>query len=115
MDLAELASVKAAIAKTFMHDRLDILIANAGIMAHPPGLSKDGYEIQFATNHLGHAMVIRELLPVLLRTAEMPGSDVRIVCLTSTGWRGHPGAGIEFDHLKTTQESWLLGSWVRYG
>lgn len=82
--------------------RLDILLANAGIMAHPPGLSPDGYEIQFATNHLGHALLIRKLLPLMLETANSPPppsspspggeertstSDVRIITTSSTGWR----------------------------
>ena len=112
MDLGDLASVKSAIVKTFTHDRLDLLICNAGIMAAPPGLSKDGFEVQFATNHLGHAMVVRQLLPVLLKTAEQ--HDVRIVCLTSDGWRGHPRGGIVFDKLKTTQDG-AVGPYIRYG
>jgi len=115
MDLASLRSVQDTIAKCFTHDRLDVLMCSAGIMAVPAALSSDGYEVQFATNHLGHAMVIRQLLPVMLRTAEQPGSDVRLVCLTSDGWRSHPRPqGIVFDKLRTTQEG-FLGSWVRYG
>ncbi|KAH8599167.1 hypothetical protein B0O99DRAFT_683148 [Bisporella sp. PMI_857] len=46
--------------------RLDLLIRNAGVMAVPPGLTKDGYEIQLGTNHLGHAF--KKLLSSLLRT-----------------------------------------------
>lgn len=113
MDMGSLSMVKAAL-KGFVHDRLDILMCSAGIMAAPAGLSKDGFEIQFAINHLGNAMIIQQLLPVLERTAEQPGSDVRIVCLTSTGWRGHPKGGILFDKLRTTQEG-VAGSWIRYG
>ncbi|KAJ5604096.1 Short-chain dehydrogenase/reductase SDR [Penicillium hordei] len=65
-DLASLASVKQA-AETFLaqESRLDILMCNTGIMATPPGLTADGYEIQFGTNHLGHALLIRKLLPLL--------------------------------------------------
>ena len=114
LDLSSLSTVKAAIPQ-FRHDRLDILMCNAGIMAHPPGLSKDGYEIQFATNHLGHAMLIKELLPTLLKTAEQPESDVRIVSNTSLGWRVHPKGGIQFSTLNTIQDSPLLGKWYRYG
>lgn len=87
VDLTDLSSIKNAVSKTFVYNRLDILLCNAGIMATPAGLSRDGYEIQFATNHLGHAMLIKQLLPVLLKTAERPGSDVRIVSVTSTGGR----------------------------
>ncbi|ORY59761.1 short-chain dehydrogenase/ reductase-like protein [Pseudomassariella vexata] len=113
MDFSSLASVKEACSK-FVHDRLDILMCNAGIMAVPPGLSKDGYETQFATNHLAHAMVIKQLLPVMLRTAELPESDVRILSLTSLGWKAHPKSGMIFSDLETPQES-ILGNWLRYG
>ncbi|KAK6211449.1 short-chain dehydrogenase/reductase family Oxidoreductase [Colletotrichum tabaci] len=116
MDLASLASVRAAVAATFAHDRLDILVNNAGIMAGPAGLSADGYEVQFATNHLGHAMLVRALLPVLQRTAALPGSDVRVVTLTSLGYQGHPADGISFSTLRTTQAGPpFIGRWVRYG
>ncbi|CAK7209615.1 hypothetical protein SBRCBS47491_000503 [Sporothrix bragantina] len=84
LDMMSLSTVKAAVAR-FSHDRLDILMCNAGIMAKPPSLTKDGYELQFGVNHLAHGMVIQKLLPVLQKTAAEPNSDVRIVCLTSTG------------------------------
>lgn len=113
MDLSSLASVKAA-TKKFTHDRLDVLMCNAGIMAVPPAVSKDGYEIQFATNHLGHAMLIQQLLPVMLMTAKASESDVRIVCLTSDGWQGHPRDGVTFPSIKTSQAR-FFGSWIRYG
>ncbi|KAM6480566.1 NAD(P)-binding protein [Trichoderma sp. SZMC 28011] len=93
MDFSSLESVRASI-NQFAHDRLDILMCNAGVMAVPPAVSKDGFEIHFAINHLAHAMIIHELLPVLTRTAEMSNSDVRVVCLTSEGWKGHPPSGI---------------------
>ncbi|KAH8648983.1 hypothetical protein BGZ60DRAFT_422770 [Tricladium varicosporioides] len=113
MDMSSLSSVKDA-SKNFSHHRLDIMMCNAGIMQTPPGLSRDGYEIQFAVNHLGHAMLIRELLPILLKTSNLPGSDVRIVSNTSMGWKSHPTGGVQFDKLKTTQEG-IMGSFVRYG
>ncbi|KAI0602352.1 oxidoreductase [Biscogniauxia sp. FL1348] len=113
MDFLSLSSVKKACAQ-FQHDRLDILMCNAGIMFKPPGLSEDGFEVTFATNHLAHAMIIQQLLPVMLKTAQIPGADVRLVSLTSAGWRGHPRDGISFATLRTTQES-LIGGTVRYG
>ncbi|KAL1599804.1 hypothetical protein SLS60_007609 [Paraconiothyrium brasiliense] len=105
-DLSSLASVQQA-AQRFLaqSSRLDVLMCNAGIMAVPPGLSKDGYEIQFATNHLGHALLIKLLLPTLLETASQPGSDVRIVNLSSTAHSTTPSGGIEFSTLKTPQAS----------
>jgi NAD(P)-dependent dehydrogenase (short-subunit alcohol dehydrogenase family) len=116
-DLASLSSVKAAAEKPPLSDlaRLDVLVCCAGIMAKPAALSADGYEIHFATNHLGHALLTRKLLPLLERTADsIPGADVRIVMVTSTAWRGAPPGGIQFDRLRTTQEM-ALGRWLRYG
>jgi NAD(P)-dependent dehydrogenase (short-subunit alcohol dehydrogenase family) len=93
--------------------RLDILMCSAGIMAVDPGLTVDGYEVQFGTNHLGHALLIQRFLPVLQSTATLSG-DVRIVLLSSLGYKMHPCDGISFDTLRTTQKG-LFGSWVRYG
>ncbi|KAF2636310.1 NAD(P)-binding protein [Massarina eburnea CBS 473.64] len=117
MDLSSMASVKAAVSKTFKHNRLDILLNNAGIMAQPASLSTDGYEIQFATNHLGHAMLTHVLLPVLLSTAVLPASDVRVVNTTSLGYAFHPGPGISFAELDagSDMQRTLMGGWVRYG
>ncbi|EHL03411.1 putative Uncharacterized oxidoreductase [Glarea lozoyensis 74030] len=83
-------------------------------MDHPPALSVDGFEIHFATNHLGHSMLIRKLLPTLLATVKKPGADVRIVILTSVGWRVRPSDGVTYNTLKTKQENGLA-SLYRYG
>ena len=113
-DLGSLASIQASMQK-FTSERLDILICNAGIMAAPAGLTTDGYEIQFGTNHLGHALLIKLLLPTLVQTAAPPHSaDVRIITLTSLGFRGHPKGGIVFRDLRTPQDG-LFGPWIRYG
>jgi len=99
-------------------------MCNAGIMALPAALTEDGYELQFGTNHLGHALLIKLLLPCLLKTAEIPGSAVRIVNLTSTGARMTPPGGIEFADLQTKQDDfqkfglryrYFPSSWLRYG
>ncbi|KAK6436673.1 hypothetical protein LTR95_007129 [Oleoguttula sp. CCFEE 5521] len=53
MDLASVESVTAGAVEFFRHDApLDILIANPGVMALPPGLNADGDEVQFGTNHM---------------------------------------------------------------
>ena len=86
MDLADLASVRAfadAFAKE--HDRLDLLICNAGIMACPLTRVGPGWEQQFGVNHLGHFALAQALMPLLEKTAKEPGSDVRVVALSSTG------------------------------
>lgn len=117
MDLSSMASVKKAAATGFKHDRLDLLMCTAGIMDVPPALSKDGYEIQFATNHLGHAMLIQCLLPLLLHTAALPGADVRVLSTSSLGYGMHPQPGICFDELDagSVMHRVLFGGNVRYG
>ena len=94
-------------------ERLDIVILNAGIMALPPGLTKDGYELQFGTNHLGHALLLKLLLPVLEKTAHGGKGDVRVVSIT-TGFQNAAMVKIDFDKKKTTQDEWLMGPWVRF-
>ncbi|MCJ1270949.1 hypothetical protein MMC22_010848 [Lobaria immixta] len=115
-DLASLASVQRAV-KEFNSTsaRLDVLMCNAGVMALPPGLTTDGYEVHFGTNHLGHALLVKLLLPTLIQTVEqVPNSDVRIVFLTSIGFRAHWFGGIAFETLRTPQDFPIFGSWIRY-
>ena len=115
MDLTSLASIRQA-SKTFLQhsDRLDILLLNAGIMAVPEGTTKDGYEIQFGTNHMGHALLSKLLLPTLLQTASQPGADVRVVVLSSSAHSyAPPKQGIIFDTLKTKAEQ--ISTTTRYG
>jgi NAD(P)-dependent dehydrogenase (short-subunit alcohol dehydrogenase family) len=83
LDLASLASVRA-FTTAYPADRssLDLLIGNAGVMACPFGHTVDGFELQFGTNHLGHFLLARELLPLLQAT---PGG--RVVLLSSSGHR----------------------------
>jgi NAD(P)-dependent dehydrogenase (short-subunit alcohol dehydrogenase family) len=83
LDLADLASVRT-FADGFLEDHptLDVLIANAGIMACPYGTTVDGFELQFGTNHLGHFLLITRLLPALLAA-----DGARVVLLTSAGHR----------------------------
>ena len=86
MDLADLASVRAfADAFAQNHERLDLLICNAGIMACPLTRVGPGWEQQFGVNHLGHFALAQALMPLLEKTAKEPGSDVRVVALSSTG------------------------------
>ena len=83
LDLASLASVRAFTAGFLAdHQTLDLLVGNAGVMACPQAATADGFELQFGTNHLGHFLLARELLPLLRGT---PGS--RTVLLSSAGHR----------------------------
>jgi retinol dehydrogenase 12 len=114
LDLTSLASVREA-ASTFLSEsnRLDILMLNAGIMATPPGLTNDGYEIQFGTNHMGHALLARLLLPVLKKTAEENKDDkVRIVSVASHGHIYYEKRGFRYETLKTNGEA--LSTYQRY-
>ena len=83
-------------------------------MAVPLGLTADGYEIQFGTNHVGHALLIKHMLPTMLRTAKDYG-DARIVCLTSTAFDIAPKAGIIFKDLRSTMDMGIWSTWTRYG
>lgn len=115
MDLASIESVKkAASAFSAESDRLDILMLNAGIMAAPPGLTKDGYELQWGTNYVGHALLAKLLHPVLEKTAAIPDADVRVIMLSSHGHMYAPKPeGIKFDSLRTPADA--LGPYGRYG
>lgn len=82
VDLASLASIRAFTDRvTTDHDRLDVIIANAGVMAVPEGRTADGFETQFGVNHLGHFLLVNRLRPLLTR------GPARIVNLTSAGHR----------------------------
>jgi NAD(P)-dependent dehydrogenase (short-subunit alcohol dehydrogenase family) len=102
LDLASFESIKKAADQVQAENqRLDILLNNAGIMGHPPDTTKEGYEIHFGTNHLGHALLTKLLLPLLEKTAALPGSDVRIVNVSSAAQNLAPGQGILYDEAKS--------------
>ena len=71
----------------------------------PLGLTQDGYEIQFGINHMGHALLTKLLLPVLETTAQLPGADVRVICLASHGHVFLNKGDFNFDTLKTGGEA----------
>jgi NAD(P)-dependent dehydrogenase (short-subunit alcohol dehydrogenase family) len=96
LDLASLESVrKAAADLTARFPRLNLLINNAGVMMPPYGLTKDGYERQFGTNHLGHFAFTGLLMPSLLAG---PGS--RVVTVSSNG---HRVGRMNFADLQSSQ------------
>jgi NAD(P)-dependent dehydrogenase (short-subunit alcohol dehydrogenase family) len=92
LDLANLDSV-AAFAERFVatHDKLDLLINNAGVMIPPLSRTQQGFELQFGTNHLGHAALTARLAPLILRTA-----GARIVIVSSMA---HHAGVMDFDDL----------------
>lgn len=95
IDLLSLQSVKR-FGEQFKakHDRLDILINNAGVMMCPFGLSEDGLEIQFGTNHVAHYYLTMLLLPVIEKTPK-----ARIVNVSSMGHTFVSCSGIDYDKI----------------
>jgi NAD(P)-dependent dehydrogenase (short-subunit alcohol dehydrogenase family) len=94
LDLTSLESVRAAAEQLKAnYDAVDLLINNAGVMMTPKSTTKDGFELQFGTNHLGHFAFTGLLLDRVLAT---PGS--RVVTVSSTAHRFV--RGIRFDDLQ---------------
>ncbi|MFP3322368.1 oxidoreductase [Planococcus sp. SIMBA_160] len=92
LDLSDLESVRAfAEAFTSRFDSLDLLVNNAGVMTPPYAKTKDGFELQFGSNHLGHFALTGRLLPLLLQT-----ENSRVVTLSSLA---HRNSAIYFDNL----------------
>jgi len=92
LDLSDMDSVKT-FAQGILADRVpvDVLINNAGVMMPPRSLTKQGFELQFGTNHLGHFALTGLLLDRL-----RAGRDSRVVTVSSTA---HKSGSIRFDDL----------------
>jgi NAD(P)-dependent dehydrogenase (short-subunit alcohol dehydrogenase family) len=106
LDLASLESIRAAAADLrARHPRIDLLINNAGVMFPPRQTTRDGFELQLGTNHLGHfaltGLLLEQMLPV-------PGS--RVVTLSSLAHRIR--ARINFDDLQSER---AYHRWPAYG
>ncbi len=102
LDLGSLASVETAANRiAAAHDRIDILMCNAGVMATPQATTEDGFDAQFAINVLGHWALVGRLLPIVEAT---PGA--RIVTLSSTAQ--HSGRAIDPDdpHMREKYSPW---------
>ncbi|RMJ20306.1 hypothetical protein CDV36_000114 [Fusarium kuroshium] len=102
LDLASFESVKNA-ARTFISSvsRLDMLLLNAGVMSCPPGQTNEGYEIHWGINHVGHALLLKLLTPLLLQTRSESRSEVRIVSVSSIAHKFTVSGGIKFEILKS--------------
>src|SRR5258706_15262383 len=105
LDLSDLESV-AAFARAFAakNDRLDLLINNAGVMVPPLGRTKQGFELQFGTNHLAHFALGGHLLPLLERT---PGARLVVVSSTAQNF-GH----VVLDDLNWERRAYV--AWAAY-
>ncbi|RKF57753.1 putative oxidoreductase [Golovinomyces cichoracearum] len=113
-DLADLHDVTGCVREFLRREkRLDILILNAGIMGSQAATTKQGYEIQFGTNHVGHFLLTKLLLPTLEETAKLPDTRVRVVSVASVAHLVAPGQGIVFSELRTDMCNWY--TFQRYG
>jgi NAD(P)-dependent dehydrogenase (short-subunit alcohol dehydrogenase family) len=106
VDLADFSSIKAfADAYTKQFTTLDLLINNAGVMVPPYSKTKDGFELQMGTNHLGHFLLTGLLLPLLMKS-----KGARIVTVSSSA---HHLGNINFDDLNWERRSY--SPWRAYG
>ncbi len=102
LDLADLNSVRCAASELCdRYGHLDLLFNNAGVMAPPRTLTKQGHELQLGVNHLGHMALTLQLLPLM-----QGRHDARVVTVTS-------GAQY-FGRIRWTDPSWNEG-YDRYG
>jgi NAD(P)-dependent dehydrogenase (short-subunit alcohol dehydrogenase family) len=102
LDLSSQASVREAAGQILgKHDRVDVLVNNAGVMGIPERKTVDGYEMQFGVDHLGHWTLTALLMPALLA-----GSGARVVTVTSTAH--HMGRVVDpaNPHLEGRYRSW---------
>jgi NAD(P)-dependent dehydrogenase (short-subunit alcohol dehydrogenase family) len=105
LDLADLASVHAFAERFLATGRsIDILLNDAAVMAAPLTRVGDGWESQFAINHLGHYVLANLLWPALVADG-----GARVVALSSTG---HKLSGIRFDDPQFTTG---YDKWLAYG
>ncbi len=106
LDLADLGSVKNFVSNFKSHfNRLDILINNAGVMVPPYSKTKDGFELQMGTNHLGHFALTIQLLDLILNS-----KNSRIVNVSSGA---HRIGNINFDDLNWEKRKYK--PWRAYG
>ena len=104
LDLSDLASVRAAAERVVaQHARLDLLINNAGVMGTPYRQTADGFELQMATNHLGHFALTGLLVDRLVTTERS-----RIITVSS---HMHRLGRIRAEDVATTK---ARNSWIQY-
>jgi NAD(P)-dependent dehydrogenase (short-subunit alcohol dehydrogenase family) len=105
LDLSSLDSVRtAAAALRSRHEHIDLLINNAGVMYTPKSTTRDGFELQFGTNHLGHFALTGLLLDQLL-----PVRGSRVVTVSSQGHRMR--AAMHFDDLQWERSYSRVGAY----
>ncbi|KAK5097386.1 hypothetical protein LTR70_002567 [Exophiala xenobiotica] len=115
LDLADLNCVAEAAKHVLACEkRLDILVLNAGIMATPPSKTSSRHDLQLGTNHIGHFLLAKLLMPMLLSTAaSTENSDVRVVTVSSEAYNIAPSDFMDLieDHDRLCSSS----NYTRYG
>lgn len=107
LDLTSLASIRAAAERLRSdHCRIDLLINNAGVVYTPKLTTKDGFELHFGTNHLGHFALTGLLLDRLL-----PVAGSRVVTVSSLSHRIR--AAIHFDDLQWERRYSRFGAYAQ--
>lgn len=106
IELDSLDSVRAGAAEFLKKSsKLNILVNNAGVMATPEGRTKDGYETQFGTNHMGHFLLFQLLKSTLLASAT-PEFPSRVVSVSSFGHRSGPIRFDDYNFEKSPYDPW---------
>lgn len=104
LDLGSLSSVaEAAAAIRAGHDRVEVLMLNAGVMAMPPETTADGFDVQLGTNVLGHWALLSHLLPTVLDTPR-----ARVVTLTSVAQHAARPLDPADPHLRSRFDPWRM-------
>ncbi|TKA53625.1 hypothetical protein B0A55_11745 [Friedmanniomyces simplex] len=112
--LDSLASVRkgAETIKTKSAGKLNILIANAGIMAVPLGKTIDGFESHMGVNHFAHFLLFQLLKPSLLQSAQASGTASRVITVSSAG---HRSSTIRFDDMFWDEDPGSYHKFLGYG
>jgi NAD(P)-dependent dehydrogenase (short-subunit alcohol dehydrogenase family) len=104
LNLASLKSVRACADRLLEKgEPLDVVVANAGVMATPYGRTEDGFETQFGTNHIGHFVFVNRIVPLIR-------AGGRLINLTSAGHR-FATVDLEDPNFERTP----YDPWVGYG
>ncbi|KAF2798762.1 short-chain dehydrogenase/reductase-like protein [Melanomma pulvis-pyrius CBS 109.77] len=111
MELGSFASIRAGAAEVLEKSggKLNVIVANAGIMAVPEGKTVDGWELQFGTNHLGHFLLFQLVKDALLASAT-PEVPSRYISVSSTG---HRMGSVRLDDYNFEAEAY--DPWKGYG
>ena len=98
LDLSDFASIRG-FSEAFLssHDRLDVLVNNAGLVQQHRAVTSDGFEMMFGVNHLGHCLLTSLLLDRIRASA-----PARVVVVSSHAHK-HAGGGLDFDDLQSEQ------------